>query len=193
MPFDFKNARASDRKRECARIAKDMGDNGLLGRRELRQLPKVLADREPVLSFTAGAMGGHHWLIALTDRRLLFLHKGWLRTLQQTSIDLGKVSAVSSHLGVFSGKLVIEEAGAQRVIERVRKKTVLMFSSRARDAIEARRIAMRRSPSSGGGGSSSSTALEDVVGRLERLATLVDRGILTPEEFVQQKRKMLVS
>ncbi|CAN5473806.1 hypothetical protein BH10PSE18_BH10PSE18_43500 [soil metagenome] len=188
MLFDFKNARASDSKREYARIAKDIGDDGLLSRREFRQLPKVLVDREPLLCFTAGAMGGHHWLIALTDRRLLFLRKGWLRTLQQTSIDLGKVNAVSSHLGIFSGKLVIEEAGAQRVVERVRKKTVLAFSSRARDAIEARRIAVRRPTSPGG-----STSLEDVVGRLERLAALVDKGILTPEEFVQQKRKMLVS
>ncbi len=189
MPFDFKHAKASDRKREYARIAKDTGSDSLLGRSELRQLPKVLADHEPVLGFTAGAMGGNPCLIALTDRRLLFLRKSWFQALQLTAVDLGKVQAVSSHIGFFSGKLVIDEAGTQRVVERVRKKTVLAFSSRARDAIEARRIALRRPPSSPG----SIAPQDDVVVRLERLAVLVDRGILTPEEFVQQKRKMLVS
>ena len=176
LPFDFKNARPADRKREYARIAKEVGDAGLLGWRELRQLPKVLAEREALLSFTAGALAGRKWLVALTDRRLLFLSKGLLSRLQQTSIDLGKVQAVSSHLGIFSGKLVIEELGTQRVVDRVRKKTVIAFSSRMRDAIEARRIAVRRPQSLGGG-----TGVEDVVVRLERLAALVDQGILTPE------------
>jgi hypothetical protein len=46
------------------------------GRKNCLQTPKVLADGEPVLAFASGLVNGHTWLIALTDRRLLFLNKG---------------------------------------------------------------------------------------------------------------------
>jgi hypothetical protein len=58
------------------------------------------------------------------------------------------------------------------------------FTNRVRDAIEARKAASRRPPSAAEQG-------DDVIAKLERLAALLEKGVITQDEFAQQKKKLL--
>lgn len=139
MAFDFKNAKPAELKAEYDRIAKEMGDDQFFTKKELHHLPNVLANGEQVLAFTSGAMDGNTWLITLTDRRVIFLDKGMIYGLKQASIDLDKINAVTGETGLMFGKIKIEDGASQREIEYVWKKTVVKFTNKVRDAMEARK------------------------------------------------------
>ena len=179
MAFDFKNASLSDRKREYDRIAKEIGDDQFFTKKELNHLPEILSDGEQVLAFTSGLMDGNTWLVTLTDKRIIFLDKGMIYGLKQTAIDLDKVNSISGQTGIFFGKITIEDGASSRLINNVWKKTVVAFSNKVRDAIEARKSASRH------------TTGDDVVTKLEKLAALLERGVINNEEFAQQKAKIL--
>jgi len=183
MPFDFKNASQADRKKECDRIAKEFGDDQFFTKKELNHLPEVLSDGEQVLAFTSGMMGSNTWLITLTDKRIIFLDKGMIYGLKQTIIDLDKVNSISGETAIFFGKIIIEDGASSRKIENVWKKTVVPFTNKVRDAIEARKNSAR--PVAG------HHREDDTVTKLEKLAVLLDKGILTHQEFLAQKTKIL--
>lgn len=182
MTFDFKNAPEHLRKEQYARIAKETGDDQFFTKKELAHLPEVLTAGEQVLAFTSGFMDGSTWLITLTDKRIIFLDKGILYGLKQTAIDIDKVNSISGQTGLILGKIIIEDGAASRAIDNVAKKSVVAFTNKARDAIESRKRATQAAPAQ---------SADDVVSKLERLAALLDRGVLTPEEFAAQKLRIL--
>lgn len=181
MVFDYKNASPAELKNEYNRIAKEIGDDQFFTKRELSHLPKILGDGEQVLAFTSGLMDGNTWLITLTDRRIIFLDKGLIYGLKQVTIDLDKINAVSGETGLLFGIISIEDGAAQRSIRNVWKKTVVKFTNKTRDAIELRKHPKHQV----------AHVIEDVVSKLERLASLRERGIINDEEFSQQKTKIL--
>lgn len=185
MSFDFKNAAPADLKREYNRIAKELGDDQFFTKKELNHLPAVLSSGEQVMAFTSGLMDGNTWLIALTDRRIIFLDKGMIYGLKQTAIDLDKVNAVSGETGLMFGSISIQNGASTRVIKNVWKKTVVAFTNKTRDVIEDRKQKLRVPQNV------SSHVADDVVSKLERLASLFERGILNAEEFAAQKARLL--
>ncbi|MCY9809086.1 PH domain-containing protein [Aeromonas caviae] len=186
MGFDFKNASAAERKAECKRIAAEVGDDMFFTKKELNHLPEILLDGEQVISFTSGLMDGNTWLITLTDKRVIFLDKGILFGLKQAIIDLDKVNAVSGETGLLLGSISIQDGATTRTIKNVQKKTVVNFTNKIRDAIEARKNHGATQPHS-----SKSSDSNDLISQLERLASLKDKGILSQDEFEQQKAKLL--
>jgi|SRR5476651_1283055 len=182
MSFDFKNATKDNLKAEYKRIATELGDDQFFTKKELNHLPEILADGEQILAFTSGLMDANTWLITLTDRRIIFLDKGMIYGLKQTTIDLDKINAVSGETGIFFGKIKIEDGAKEREIRNVWKKTVVRFTNKARDAIEARKRPQHQA---------APTNADDFVSKLERLAGLKDKGILSQQEFDQQKAKLL--
>lgn len=186
MAFDFKNAAPADLKREYARIAKEIGDDQFFTKKELNHLPSVLSEGEQVLAFTSGLMDGNTWLVTLTDRRIIFLDKGMIYGLKQAAIDLDKVNSISGETGIFFGKIAIQDGASERVIANVWKKTVVAFTNKVRDAIETRKMSLRPAAAP-----VVQASADDVVSKLERLASLLDKGILNQEEFAQQKMKIL--
>lgn len=101
--------------------------------------------------------------------------------LKQTSINLNMVNAISGETGLLFGKIKIEDGAKQRQITNVWKKTVTRFTNKARDAIEALNQPQQHQLISD----------DDVVSKLERLASLKEKGILTQQEFDAQKAKLL--
>lgn len=188
MWFDFKNASAAERKSECKRIAAEVGDDLFFTKKELEHLPEILLDGEHVISFTSGMMDGNTWLITLTDKRIIFLDKGMLYGLKQAVIDLDKVNAVSGETGLILGSISIQDGATTRTIKNVQKRTVVNFTNKVRDALEARKRAqsthaISRSPAE----------TTDVISQLERLASLKEKGVLSQDEFEQQKNKLIQS
>lgn len=184
MAFDFKNCSVDERKREYDRIAKVIGDDQFFTKKELNHLPEILSAGEDVIAFSSGLMDGNTWLITLTDRRVIFLDKGMLYGLKQISIDMDKINAVSGETGIIFGKITIQDGASARVIDNVWKKTVVPFTNLLRDAIEKRK-GVNAAPVARSG--------DDIVDKLERLAALMEKGILTQDEFMQQKAKLLAT
>lgn len=182
MAFDYKNATPEALKAEYNRIAAEIGDDQFFTKKELNHLPEVLASGEQVLAFTSGFMDGNTWLITLTDRRVIFLDKGMLYGLKQASIELDKINAVSGKTGLMFGEILIQDGGNERKISNVWKKTVTAFTNKVRDAMHA-----KKQPAA----VSVSAAADDMISKLERLSALRDKGVLTPEEFAEQKTKIL--
>lgn len=183
MSFDFKNAPPAELRREYDRIATEIGDDRFFTRKELRHLPSILADGEQVLAFTSGLMHDQTWLITLTDRRIIFLDKGLIYGLKQTSIDLDKINAISGETGLMFGNIRIEDGARERRISNVWKKSVVRFTNKTRDAME-----LRKHPPQ-----VHAVVTDDIVSRLERLAALKQQGVLTPQEFEQQKARLLAA
>lgn len=185
--FDFKNANKEQLKIEYNRIAREIGDDQFFTKKELNHLPEILMEGEQVLAFTSGLMDGNTWLIALTDHRVLFLDKGLIYGLKQVSINLDKINSVSGTTGLFFGEIRIEDGASELVIKNVWKKTVVAFTNKVRDALHA----YRRAASAPASAPTVPAAADDIVSKLERLATLKERGILTEAEFAEQKAKLL--
>ncbi|SPK73068.1 conserved protein of unknown function [Cupriavidus taiwanensis] len=184
--FDFKNASKDQLKIEYNRIAREIGDDQFFTKKELNHLPEILMDGEQVLAFTSGLMDANTWLIVLTDHRVLFLDKGLIYGLKQVSINLDKINAVSGSTGLMFGEIRIQDGASERVIKNVWKKTVVAFTNKVRDALQAYRKA-----GSVPTAAPAVPAADDVVSKLERLAALKERGILTDAEFAEQKAKLL--
>ncbi|MGR2680060.1 PH domain-containing protein [Chromobacterium haemolyticum] len=183
MAFDFKTAPKEALKAEYDRIAKEIGDDQFFTKKELNHLPEVLANGEQVLAFTSGLMDSNTWLIVLTDHRILFLDKGMIFGLKQTAIELDKVNSVSGSTGLLFGKILIQNGASERKIDNVWKKTVVPFTNKVRDAINARKYHQPQVVSSG----------DDPVARLEKLSAMKDKGLITDAEFAEQKVRILSS
>jgi hypothetical protein len=182
--FDFKTASKAELQERYNQIAKEIGDDQFFTKKELHHLPSVLGTGEQVLAFTSGLMDGNTWLIALTDQRVIFLDKGMIYGLKQASIPLEKVNAVMGQTGLLFGKIVIEDGASKREITNVWKKTVMAFTNKMRDAMDAQKTVQHRQ-------SSAPPATDDVISKLERLSALKASGVLSQEEFEQQKAIIL--
>lgn len=187
MAFDYKNASREQLKARYDTIAREMGDDQFFTRKELNHLPHVLHDDEEVLAFTSGMMNNNTWLITLTDKRIIFLDKGLIYGLRQTAIDLDKVNAVSGETGIMLGSISIQDGAGSYKIRNVWKKTVMRFTNRVQQAIDARK-SPRQQPAA-----PAASADDEIILKLERLATLRERGVLTDEEFAAQKARILAS
>lgn len=181
MTFDFKSAAHDQLTKEFERLGKALDSTQHLQKRELDDLPGALAADEEVLGLTVGSLEDGSWLIALTDRRILFLERGMLFGLKQASIELSKVNAVVAETGLMFGKVIIHDHGTKRIISNVWKTTAVKFANKVNEILLGREIPKQSSPTPGG----------DVISQLERLSSLRDKGALSHEEFEAQKQKVL--
>lgn len=134
--FDFKTASKDELKAEYRRIAELSGDDGFGTKRELKYLPQLLLDEEQVLAFSSGLMDNNTWLIVLTDRRVLFLDKGMLYGMKESSIPLDRINGVSGESGLLMGKIIINDGFAARQIKNVAKKSVRPFINRLQQELD---------------------------------------------------------
>lgn len=181
MSFDFKNASKEELKEKYKEIAQRIGDDQFFTKKELNYLPEVLRLNEDILAFSSGLMNGNTWLITLTTKRIIFLDKGMIWGLKQTSIDLDKINSISAKTGIIFGDILIEDGATERKITNVWKKTVKPFTNMVQDAIENNRNSNRQPQ----------TKEEDPYSRLEKLAILKEKGIISEEEFNIEKQKIL--
>lgn len=184
MPINLKTCTESERQAEYTRIATEFGDDQFFTKKELNHLPNILMNGEMVLAFSSGLMDGNTWLITLTDKRIIFLDKGFLYGLKQTTIDLDKVNAISGDTGFFFGTIAIQDGANIREIKNVWKNTVVKFTSKVQEAIENRKQS-HLAPANPAEG--------DVISKLERLSVLLEKGVLSNDEFAAQKAKLLNS
>lgn len=149
-------------------------------RKEIDYLPEVLNAGETIQALTSGHYDGNTWLIVVTDKRLLFLDKGMVYGGRQVEIPLSQISASSSNTGLMFGEIGIATAGGSKTIGMIPKEDVAKVSQIISNLIN-------KTP----GVEALPKESNDTIAQLERLAELKKQGILTEEEFQQQKKKLL--
>lgn len=181
MSFDFKNATKQELQIKYKEIASKIGDDQFFTKKELNYLPEILREDEDVLAFSSGLMDGNTWLITLTNKRIIFLDKGMIWGLKQTAIDLEKINSISGKTGLIFGDILIEDGAKERKITNVWKKTVKIFTNMVQDAIENNRKSNRQPQ----------IKEDNPYAKLEKLAELKEKGIISEEEFNIEKQKIL--
>ncbi len=76
-------------------------------RKEIKELPSILHPDEDLIYITSGFLDGNTWLIACTNKRVIFLDKGLIYGLKQFEIPLDKINSIGHTKGIFFGKITI--------------------------------------------------------------------------------------
>lgn len=162
------------------------GLSKFLGRREVKELPDILWDDENIESLIQGTYNNGSGILAATNRRLVFVDKGMMYGLKVEDFPYEKITSIQYSTGFLLGKLTIYASGNKAIIDNVDKKQVRAFGDFVRN-----KISNKDALDSGSSENNQSNNSDDVVSKLERLSKLKEQGILTEEEFLQQKQKIL--
>lgn len=180
--LDYKKATQQQLKEEYKRLSEIVSNVSFGTKKEFFHLPNILNENEQPLAIASGMMDGNTWLITLTNQRVIFLDKGMLFGVKQVDISLKDIVSVGGKTGMILGSITISTSGQNYTIKDVAKQSVIPFtnlvnSTRNNLSTQAEKI--------------TSTNDKDIVAQLERLASLKEKGILTEEEFLQQKQRIL--
>lgn len=172
---------------------KALGEVDLFGTaKEVTHLPEILADDENIKYLTSGLMDGTTWLIVCTQKRIILLDYGMFFGMKQSEMALENINSISYQTGLIFGSIEIWHGGARMLIENCNKQTVKPFVDAVNAAIKESKQNQQSATAANAQTSAQSSATDDdVVSKLERLAALKEKGILTDEEFSAQKAKLL--
>jgi len=153
--------------------------------RELRKLESHLWEGETVHSVGSGTYGSGIGLLALTDRRLLFLKDGMM---SQTSEDFpfDKISSIQWNSGMIQGSITVFVSGNKAEIKAVPKETGKAMVDTVRERIS--NSSVRDKPAAPSGAQPNQ---DDVMAQLRQLGELKEAGVLTDEEFGTKKAELL--
>ncbi|MEX9943288.1 PH domain-containing protein [Providencia rettgeri] len=190
--INYKAASKDDLLKEYKRLSDIVGDTPVGTKKEFLHLPQILHSNEVPQAIASGSMESKNWLLVLTNYRVIFLHKGMLFGLKQVDINLDNIVSVGGKTGMILGDILIGTSGQNYAISNVSKKTVIPFTNLINEARDKKKnISSEQQTTNSEQLSNSSTS--DLISQLEKLASLKEKGILSEEEFLQQKNKLLNS
>lgn len=148
-------------------------------KKEIKHLYSILYDEECVYSIASGVMGGNTWLVACTNIRIIFVDCGLIYGVKQSEILIDKINSVSYKNGIILGEIQIQDGASVKIISNVQKYSTKPFVDAVYKAINERKM-KNNMPSS-----------LSVADEILKLKSLMDSGIITENEFNEQKRKLL--
>ncbi len=199
-------------------IAKIEGASRFIPRKEIKELPSVLGADECIEQLTPGFYNGGIGLLVATNRRLVFVDKGMLYGLRVEDFHYDRISSIQYKTGLLLGEITIFASGNRAEISQVEKSMVRQFGEYVQTRIgrppplpaaaSSANATMAMTQSSSSPHSTQAPApapplpppplpaaqdsTDDVIiSKLERLAALKQQGILTEQEFLEQKARIL--
>ena len=154
-------------------------------KREIKKLVEHLWDGETVEFLASGTYGGGGGLLALTDRRLIFLRDAWTsKVVEDFPID--KISSVQWKSGMLTGSVLIFVSGNKSEIGNVQKDAGKALTDSVRSKIAG--LNQMSAPTA-----AAAAAAQDVdpMEQITKLGALRDAGLLTDEEFTAKKAELL--
>lgn len=177
---DLKNARLNEIKKQIQEL-KLSNISNYLGRKEINELPQILAENETIDNIAQGTYNNGQGILVSTNRRLVFVDKGLLYGLKVEDFPLDKITTIQYETGLLLGEIKIHTSGNIAKIDNVEKATARAFAEFVRNKLsqpkETTAPIINIQP--------------DVYDQLEKLAKLKEQGILTQEEFDTHKKKLL--
>ncbi len=151
-----------------------------LGRKEINELPNILSLEEKIDNIVQGIYNNGQGILVSTNTRLIFVDKGLLYGLKVEDFPLDKITSIQYETGLLWGKIKIHTSGNIATIENVDKSSSRQFSEFIRNKISQPKETITPINSQ-----------INVIDQIEQLAKLKEKGILSEEEFSEQKKKLL--
>lgn len=170
--------------KDILKVIKDTGSFFNIGtRKEVRYLPNLLRDNEEIYYITSGRLQGNTWLITCTNKRLLFLDRGFFFGTRTKEFRLEKINGVSYSENLIWGVINIEHGGNGFTIGGIKKRTVKKMAESIQKAIEEY----------------FDESFEETIDNLPKdnfsliksYKELLDLNIITEEEFLKKKSELL--
>lgn len=152
--------------------------------REIQEIAKILWEDEDIEDCIPGNYENGFGLLAATNKRLIFIDKK-LFGVRIEDFSYEKITSIQYHSGLLMGELTIYASGNKATIKHLEKASGAKFSDFVRARISA--------PAAH---ASSSVAIKnepdrDPYAEVEKLASLMEKGIVTEEEFQKKKKQLL--
>ena len=93
----------------------------VLVRREIRKLAGKLGEREEVVNLARGVYNGKNGLVIVTDRRVMFVEEGLVRS-RIEDFPYERIGSVQTEKGVLKGKITIFASGNKAEIDSIMPK-----------------------------------------------------------------------
>ena len=151
-------------------------------KKEIKHLPELLSEGEEIKALCSGLMDGKTWLCVVTDVRFLLVDKGLIGGLSLLEMPISQVKSISYKTGFLFADLLIDTGGQIKKLENLTKEDAPKVAAIVSDLLHRKK---ESAPAPKAQDDS------DIVSKLERLAAMREKGILTDEEFAQQKAKLL--
>lgn len=153
--------------------------SSFLGRKEINELPNILAENEFVDNIVQGTYNNGQGILVSTNRRLVFIDKGLIYGLKVEDFPLDKISSIQYETGLIFGEIKIHTTGNLAKIENIEKASARNFSEFVRNKLSQPKE------------SNSQISQPSILDQIEKLAKLKENGILSEDEFSEQKKKLL--
>lgn len=150
-------------------------------RKEIRELPNVLSEDEKIVYLVEGRnkTTKHHIILVATDRRLIFIDKEFMYGLKVEDFSYEKVSSIQYEKSLMLASIDIQISENTLEIDGVGKYEAELFCEKVRDFMSRPKeyFQPKTKPS--------------VLDQLEQLGRLKENGVVTEEEFLEQKKKLI--
>jgi hypothetical protein len=181
--------RLDPRRQAIERVLADKLRNKFLVRKEIKRLTDYLAVDEELITAASGMYEDHTGLLAVTDRRLLFLDEGIVRK-RQEEFHYSRISSAQWKSGMVMAEVKIFASSNVAVIGHIAPK------ERAQEIAGyiSRRIAEGSTPQQAAAepvASEPPALTADPIDQNRRLAELRDLGAITADEFEAKKTQLL--
>lgn len=160
------------------------GGSAFLSKAEIKELPKILWEDEKIKKAVQGFYQNGNGLLVATNIRVIFLNKGLFGGLQVEDFSFDKISSIQYNVGFITGDLTIFASGNKATIKNIEKGSVRDFADYLRANLDKKEDSVAPSEN---------IKNDDYISKLERLAVLNEKGVLTDEELQIEKAKILSS
>lgn len=153
----------------------------IFARKEIRALPEVLSENEKIVYLVEGRnkLTNHHIILVATEKRLIFVDKEFMYGLKVEDFSYDKVSSIQYEKSLMLASIDIHVSDNILEIDNVGKYYAELFCEKVRDFMAQPQENFQIKPE------------PTVLDRLEQLGRLKESGILSEEEFAEQKKKLL--
>lgn len=162
----------------------------IMTKSELKELPNILSNDEELHGILQGglsAIKGNNYnglgLIIATNKRVIFLRKSIIGTLTKEEYSLPLITSVAYRKGLMVSSVVITAANNEAIIERCEKGSADKFINVVTNLIQSSQSYQNQK--------NNLQNSDDSIQKLERLFDLKQKGVITEDEYSQQKAKLL--
>lgn len=162
---------------EQIQVHLELTEQGRLGfaiaKKEIKLLVDYLMEGELPERVIQGFYDTRIGIVACTQTRLIFLDRGMIFGVNVEDFPLDKISSIQYETELLSAKITVFTSGNHKEIKSVNKDMGREFVDYVRNKTTKP--------------SQVNKVSDDVISQLERLANLREKGVLTEDEFNQQK------
>ncbi|SHK68392.1 PH domain-containing protein [Tepidibacter formicigenes] len=163
----------------------------LLGKKEIKELPKILWEDEKIEKLVQGMYNNNIGILVATNKRLIFVDKSFFG-LKVEDFPYDKISSIQYETSIMQGSITIFASGNKAEIKHIMKDQVRNFAEYVRARITKTNKSTNENQSNVNTNNQNNIDIYDeIISRLEKLGKLKEQGILTEEEFLEQKNNIL--